>query len=129
MSTYQYFRSQGLCGTCGKEHSSESLCNVCKRKRFARMSRKINIHKAKGICTKCFKHPASSTSQFCTSCSKAKYESNKKYRKAIYERLKSQGICVLCGIEDARPGRVMCQECTDKEKQRAQQKLFKILTA
>ena len=31
-----------------------------------------------------------------------------------HKLLKSQGVCVKCGIEKAQPGRIMCFECAVK---------------
>ncbi len=35
--------------------------------------------------------------------------------RARRERQKAEGICIACGKRPARPGRVMCQECTDRQ--------------
>lgn len=36
-------------------------------------------------------------------------------RKAKYEELKRKGICVKCGVREAREGRVTCQHCADMD--------------
>ena len=42
-------------------------------------------------------------------------ELNHKYYKKRYELLKSQGLCVLCGVFEATVGRVHCEACGKKQ--------------
>lgn len=41
-----------------------------------------------------------------------KFEYKRKWAKETYEWRKEHGICVKCGAQDARPGKVMCLQCS-----------------
>ena len=43
------------------------------------------------------------------------------YQKRRYMDLKDRGICVRCGLSNARPGKTMCVECAEKNLERVKQ--------
>lgn len=45
------------------------------------------------------------------------------YYKNQYEERKTRGICVRCGIEKARPGKVRCEVCAERIKELKRKKV------
>lgn len=46
----------------------------------------------------------------------------KQYRYKLYHQRKDAGICALCGKFPARPGRVICERCAQREAERQKAK-------
>ena len=46
----------------------------------------------------------------------------KQYRYTLYHQRKDAGVCTLCGKAPARPGRVICERCAQREAERQKAK-------
>ena len=46
----------------------------------------------------------------------------KQYRYTLYHQRKDAGVCTLCGKAPARPGRVICERCAQRESERRKAK-------
>ena len=44
------------------------------------------------------------------------------YSKQVYHKRRSEGLCTRCGKVPARPGKVMCEECTQKTSARSRRR-------
>lgn len=96
MTTYDWYKSRGICPRCGSE----------------------NAFKGHVYCLNCLDKGSLATMKYrdnMTPEKKAKeVEKNKIYCKTRYQKAKEQGLCVRCCKNTPRPGTVTCQKCFNK---------------
>ena len=64
--------------------------------------------KKRGLCTQCgVVLPADWHKARCARCT----ELNRQHQSKRNARLKAAGLCLMCGVKKARPGRTMCEAC------------------
>lgn len=97
MTSYDYFQSIRICPDCTKTPlgKDEKRCPVCRAKNAKRMSQKRENVETRLI-----------FNQRCQI-------SNKKRR----ERLKAQGMCIVCGKRKSAVNKTKCEVCLDKCRQ------------
>lgn len=95
-----------------------------------------NWYKSHGICPRCGCHDAAKGRAYCLDCldkqavatmryKKDHTDKNREYCRERYKKAKEAGICVRCFQKKARTGKVICQTCFNRirEKQAIYQRL------
>ncbi len=108
----------GLCSDCGenKPISGKRICKQCKDA-YVERSRKLRIKRIdNGLCARC-EEPAVFKRKMC----EKHLEENRLKEKRKRERRKDKNICIKCGQQPPRPGKVQCFPCSeiDKDKHNA----------
>lgn len=133
-------KAAGLCVYCGgkdeRTTSGKIYCAKCSEKENQRQRLLKEKRKANGICTICGGQDdrTKGGAAYCTACAKKinddqrrRRHSNQELRarqnaekKADYQYLKKNHLCVLCGTKDAYTlaGRCYCQDCAEKQVER-----------
>jgi hypothetical protein len=63
--------------------------------------------------------PASNSAKYCKPCRPLiRYSYIGKYKKGWYEDCKEQGVCPTCKTNHPKEGRVVCQECVNKQNEK-----------
>lgn len=88
---------------------------------------KRKIRRESRVCIICGKQDARTLKGYCrckkcakrhNEMNKANYSANREkaaqYQKARRERLKAEGLCIVCGREKAVDGHSLCQHCLDR---------------
>lgn len=117
-------REAGLCVRCGKP-SQKSLCPDCMNRQNKYQRENIKFFKEIGLC-KCGKKTLEGK-RSCADClEKARVWYNTTGRtnyKTRRERLMSNGICVVCGVNRVTNSNI-CTECAKKRKEYYYKVLF-----
>lgn len=112
------YRREGRCIGCGKTDerttAGKSYCVVCAAKQVELQKARADRRREKGLCTICGKK-ARADGVLCTACAMRNAENLAKR----YARLKAEGLCVTCGKKPQKPGRLRCEECSEKHRERA----------
>ena len=106
--------SEKLCGKCKHRLVKPGCkwCEDCLKRAAAQYRKKKQRRMASGNCLEC-NGPAAEGKRLCAGCAEAKSVYEKERRK----RLKVEGLCIICGQCEPRPGKVNCQRCHDDNRE------------
>lgn len=94
MIRYNWYKAKGICVVCGQERAA----------------------KGKVRCQNCLDSAAVATMIYKSKHDASEY--NRAYNKSRYEKAKAEGICVRCFQQKAREGKLTCQFCFSKAKEK-----------
>lgn len=102
----------GLCPYCFGASRSEpgrEGCRPCRDERNRRYNERRRARLNAGICYKC-RGPLDGDGTLCRVCAQKQVSRSARH----YERQKAKGVCTWCHRRVAVPGKIWCQECSNR---------------
>lgn len=110
------YRREGRCIGCGsvdeRTERGKCYCQVCHARQIKCQVQRQESRRSMELCILCGK-PARDEGVLCVDCARRNTE-NAAVR---YAELRRKGLCVTCGKNPARPGRIRCEACAEKQRE------------